>query len=66
MKFLVRLRKERGLNQPQLARVLGVHQSWVNHVESGRYVPSPDSRAGRALVHRTPRPSSTRAGTEDS
>jgi len=50
MKLLVRLRKERGLNQPQLARVLDVHASWVNHVESGRYVPSPDSAAARRLV----------------
>lgn len=50
MKLLVRLRKERGLNQPQLARVLGVHQSWMSHVESGRYVPSPDSAAARRLV----------------
>lgn len=49
MKLLVRLRKERGLNQPQLARVIDVDDSWVNHVECGRYVPSSDSAAARRL-----------------
>ncbi len=57
MKLLVRLRKERGLSQMQLARgVLVVHPAWVSAVERGVYVPSSDSLAARRLVRFFGRP----------
>lgn len=34
--MLVRLRKEAGLRQIDLAEKLGVYQSWVTHLESGQ------------------------------
>lgn len=50
MKLLVRLRRERGLSQDQLARGVGhVHAAWVSAVERGVYVPSSGSAAARRL-----------------
>jgi len=34
--MLVELRKESGLRQVDLAKKLGVYQSWVTHLESGQ------------------------------
>jgi transcriptional regulator with XRE-family HTH domain len=34
--ILVKLRKEAGLRQIDLAEKLGVYQSWVTHLESGQ------------------------------
>jgi transcriptional regulator with XRE-family HTH domain len=36
-------RKESGMSQPEVARAIGVHQTFISHLEHGRSQPSADT-----------------------
>ena len=49
MKVLELERRRRRLSGRALARAIQFHESWVSHMEAGRWRPSPGSPVGRGL-----------------